>query len=105
MPRRSVTIFDQNHENLQKIRGNVLLKGLDMDYTTGLNMTLQWGIWIVDLLTQIEHPAIIQGIAAYVNDPTIKALAANDKLQDKLEEVEEALKNELAKNTIKKGKN
>ncbi len=41
LPRRSLTIFDKNHNNLQKIRGKVLMRGLEMDYTTGLNMALE----------------------------------------------------------------
>lgn len=97
LPRRSLTIFDENHNNLQKIRGKVLMKGLEMDYTTGLNMALQWGIFIIDALTDLDQPLVWQGIKSYIDDPKIKEIGYNDQLRDKFDKSIEEIVNKATK--------
>ena len=46
--RRSVTIIEENHKHIQRARGMLLLGGatggLDMDFTTALNLFLRMGL-------------------------------------------------------------
>ncbi|HEY6756723.1 MAG TPA: hypothetical protein VI037_04980 [Nitrososphaera sp.] len=84
--RRSVTIIEENHKHIQRARGMLLLGGatggLDMDFTTALNLFLRMGLkkFFKDSL----------------DDDDIEYLATNDKAkmeitQDELDEIKKKM--------------
>jgi hypothetical protein len=78
--RRSITIMDKLHLEILKLRGQLMMLGIDMDYTTMLNICLEFGIRKMNSKDFTREDAKI--IADYASDSKLKEEALYDILRD-----------------------
>jgi hypothetical protein len=78
--RRSITIMDKLHLEILKLRGQLMILGIDIDYTTMLNICLEFGIKKMNSKDFTREDAKL--ITDYASDPKLKEDALYDVLRD-----------------------
>jgi uncharacterized metal-binding protein len=80
--RRSITIMDRLHLDILKLRGELMMMGIDMDYTAMLNLCLEFGIQKMKTKDITQEEARM--VADYALDTKLKEEGVYDVLRDNL---------------------
>ncbi len=82
MPRRSLSIEDGNHARILEFRGKLMIKGIDADYTTTLNLIIGAGADVMNSVADgVPADAHLWGhIKQVVENPEQKSVGLMDEI-------------------------
>jgi len=83
MPRRSLSIHEDNHKRLLEFRGKLMIQGIDADYTNVLNLIIGAGVEIMDIfLKRGGQPEFWENLRQAIENPDAKRIGLQDQIED-----------------------